>query len=81
MFRLGVSLYHEAMACASLWITVTVKYFNGKCIIPSKIVNVSISETFGDVFLRVFTRENEEKVEVRLNSYFLRITLASTINS
>ena len=60
MFRisnLGVYLYHETMTSASLWIAVIVKYRNGECVIPSKIVNVNISETFWDVSLRVFTRK------------------------
>ena len=46
MSNLGVYLYHETMTAASLWIAVIVKYRNGECIIPSKIVNVNISETF-----------------------------------
>ena len=70
------------MGCSSLRIAVNVKYCNGECIIPSKIVNVNISKILGAVFLRILTKENEEKVEVRFNLYFLRITpFASIINS
>lgn len=61
MFRMpnsAVYLYHKAIAYASLWITVIVKY--NRIYVPSKIVNMNISETFGDVFLLVFTREVKE---------------------
>ena len=61
MFRMPnsvVYLYHKAIAYASLWITVIVKY--NRIYVPSKIVNMNISETFGDVFLLVFTREVKE---------------------
>lgn len=62
MFRMpdsAIYLYHKAIAYASLWITVIVKYCN-RMYVPSKIVNMNISETFGDVFLLVFTRGVKE---------------------
>lgn len=62
MFRmpnLAVYLFHKAIAYASLWITFIVKYHN-RMYVSSKIVNMNICETFGDVFLLVFTREVKE---------------------
>ena len=44
----------------------------------SKILNVITSETFGDVFLRIFTAKNEGNIEGRLkNFYFLTMSFAS----
>ena len=51
---------------------------NGQCTSLSKILNVITSETFGDVFLRIFTAKNEENIEGRLkNFYFLAMSFHS----
>ena len=51
---------------------------NGQCTSLSKILNVITSETFGDVFLRIFTAKNEENIEGRLkNFYFLAMSFNS----
>ena len=68
----NVYLCLRKMACYSLWVAVNVQR-NRQCIFPSKILNAIINETFGDVFLRIFTTdENEENVEVTLEIYFLK---------
>ena len=51
---------------------------NGQCTSLSKILNVITSETFGDVFLRIFTAKNEENIEGMLkNFYFLAMSFNS----
>lgn len=71
------------MACASLWVTVNVER-NGPGIFLSKILNVFTSETFGDVFLRIFTGETEENVTKMCgeskNFYSVKMSFLSKTN-